>query len=262
MRTPCEHCTVHTFAAAHQSKSGGRVATRPHSTFTLQYTRISLFNFAFHLKFESLLLICTPCSSGAARVSASPSSCIRRQYCARFLSRRTWLTATCTVLCGLCVMSSEPAILAGCWQTATTRYCTSWATWSVSDASIVDTSRSTSSFANRSCQMPDALRESSSDPNPFLVSLPTLAHWHTSEDFPAEEMLRESGNFEFSKPQFFHMFQKNVQIVMSLMTQLSNDPWAMPPFTYQTRMLKKVEKYEQYFCWTSRTAQQRTSLLT
>ena len=59
----------------------------------------------------------------------------------------------------------------------------------------------------------NAIRWPFPDPSRFLVSLPILARWHTSEDFPAEEMLRESGKFDFSEPQFFPMFHKKVQRV-------------------------------------------------
>ena len=41
-----------------------------------------------------------------------------------------------------------------------------------------------------------------------LVSLPMIARWHSSEDtgFNAEQMLRDSHKFDYSEPQFFHMF--------------------------------------------------------
>lgn len=42
----------------------------------------------------------------------------------------------------------------------------------------------------------------------ILVSLRQLARWHSSEQFPAEQMLRDSDKFDFSEPHFFHMFQR------------------------------------------------------
>ena len=91
---------------------------------------------------------------------------------------------------------------------------------------------------------PNAISGPFPDPNRFLVSLPMLARWHTSEDFPAEEMLRESGKFDFSEPQFFHMFHKKVQIVNYFHAFSPNRN------TNQTQIQKEVEKYVQYFCWT------------
>lgn len=38
----------------------------------------------------------------------------------------------------------------------------------------------------------------------LLVSLIKLAEWHSSDDFPAAQMLHESGKFEMNAPQFFH----------------------------------------------------------
>ena len=37
-----------------------------------------------------------------------------------------------------------------------------------------------------------------------LVSLPVLARWHSSDRFPAEQLLRDSGKFDFSEPQLYH----------------------------------------------------------
>ena len=37
----------------------------------------------------------------------------------------------------------------------------------------------------------------------ILVSLPMIARWHTSERFNAERILRQSGKFDYSEPQFF-----------------------------------------------------------
>ena len=37
----------------------------------------------------------------------------------------------------------------------------------------------------------------------ILVSLPMIARWHTSERFNAEGILRQSGKFDYSEPQFF-----------------------------------------------------------
>ena len=45
----------------------------------------------------------------------------------------------------------------------------------------------------------------------ILVSLPLIARWHSSEEFDAEQMLRQSERFDYSEPQFFHM-----RIAMSL----------------------------------------------
>ena len=44
------------------------------------------------------------------------------------------------------------------------------------------------------------------DSDHILMSLRQLALWHSSGNFPAEQMLRESGKFDFSEPHFFHMF--------------------------------------------------------
>lgn len=38
-----------------------------------------------------------------------------------------------------------------------------------------------------------------------LVSLPMLARWHTTRRFDAERILRQSGKFDYSEPQFFHL---------------------------------------------------------
>ena len=37
-----------------------------------------------------------------------------------------------------------------------------------------------------------------------LVSLPVLARWHSSDRFPAEQLLRDSGKFDLSEPQLYH----------------------------------------------------------
>lgn len=56
------------------------------------------------------------------------------------------------------------------------------------------------------------LRESLSGTERILVSLPLLARWYSScGAFNAEEMLRESGKFDYSEPQFFHTFVKAVR---------------------------------------------------
>ena len=39
----------------------------------------------------------------------------------------------------------------------------------------------------------------------ILVSLPMIARWHTSERFNAERILRQSGKFDYSEPQFFEV---------------------------------------------------------
>lgn len=39
----------------------------------------------------------------------------------------------------------------------------------------------------------------------ILVSLPMLARWHTSKRFNAERILKQSGIFHYSEPQFFHL---------------------------------------------------------
>ena len=40
----------------------------------------------------------------------------------------------------------------------------------------------------------------------ILLSLLKMAQLHNSDEFPAEQMLRDSGKFDFSAPQFFHLF--------------------------------------------------------
>lgn len=40
---------------------------------------------------------------------------------------------------------------------------------------------------------------------PILVSLPMLAQWYSTEQFPAEQMMRDSGKFDFTEPQLFHL---------------------------------------------------------
>ena len=39
----------------------------------------------------------------------------------------------------------------------------------------------------------------------ILVSLPQMARWHSSKRFNAERILRQSGKFDYSAPQFFHV---------------------------------------------------------
>lgn len=39
----------------------------------------------------------------------------------------------------------------------------------------------------------------------ILVSLPMMAHWYSTADFDAEAMLRSSGKFDLTAPQFFHV---------------------------------------------------------
>lgn len=42
--------------------------------------------------------------------------------------------------------------------------------------------------------------------NPYiLVSLPMMARWHSSKTFDAEGILKRSGKFDYSEPQFFHV---------------------------------------------------------
>lgn len=41
----------------------------------------------------------------------------------------------------------------------------------------------------------------------ILASLPTIARWHTSERFPADRILRDSGKFDFGEPQLYHLPQ-------------------------------------------------------
>ena len=40
--------------------------------------------------------------------------------------------------------------------------------------------------------------------NRVLVSLPVLARWHSSDRFPAEQLLRDSDKFDLSEPQLYH----------------------------------------------------------
>ena len=42
----------------------------------------------------------------------------------------------------------------------------------------------------------------------ILVSLPLMARWHSSKRFSAERILRQSGKFDYSAPQFFHIHNK------------------------------------------------------
>ena len=43
----------------------------------------------------------------------------------------------------------------------------------------------------------------------ILVSLPLMARWHSSKRFNAERILRQSGKFDYSTPQFFHVYNKH-----------------------------------------------------
>lgn len=59
----------------------------------------------------------------------------------------------------------------------------------------------------------DEIAEVSSDfsciqPKRILVSLPMIARWHSSEHFNAEQNLRDSGNFDYTEPQFFDCSKK------------------------------------------------------
>ena len=38
----------------------------------------------------------------------------------------------------------------------------------------------------------------------ILVSLPLMARWHSSDSFNAEHIFRQSGQFDYSEPQFYH----------------------------------------------------------
>ena len=42
----------------------------------------------------------------------------------------------------------------------------------------------------------------------ILVSLPLMARWHCSKRFNAERILLQSGQFDYSSPQFFHVHNK------------------------------------------------------
>ena len=42
----------------------------------------------------------------------------------------------------------------------------------------------------------------------ILVSLPLMARCHSSKRFNAERILRQSGKFDYSTPQFFHVYNK------------------------------------------------------
>ena len=42
----------------------------------------------------------------------------------------------------------------------------------------------------------------------ILVSLPLMARWHSSDEFEAERILCQSGRFDYSEPQLFHMIIK------------------------------------------------------
>ena len=44
----------------------------------------------------------------------------------------------------------------------------------------------------------------------ILVSLPLMARWHSSKRFNAERILRQSGKFDYSTPQFFHTYNKYI----------------------------------------------------
>ena len=46
----------------------------------------------------------------------------------------------------------------------------------------------------------------------ILVSLPQMARWHSSKRFNAERILRQSGKFDYSSPQFFHVHNKYTRL--------------------------------------------------
>ena len=55
----------------------------------------------------------------------------------------------------------------------------------------------------------------------ILVSLPLMARWHSVKGFNAERILRQSGKFDYSAPQFFHAYNKNT------------DTFGIPKFLYR-----------------------------
>ena len=46
----------------------------------------------------------------------------------------------------------------------------------------------------------------------ILVSLPLMARWHSVKGFNAEQILRQSGKFDYSAPQFFHVYNKKTWV--------------------------------------------------
>ena len=50
----------------------------------------------------------------------------------------------------------------------------------------------------------------------ILVSLPMIARWHTSERFNTERILRQSGKFDYSEPQFFDVLFINSNSKLNL----------------------------------------------
>lgn len=43
----------------------------------------------------------------------------------------------------------------------------------------------------------------------ILVSLPMIAWWHSTKQFDAEQILQQSGEFDYSSPQFFLVYKLN-----------------------------------------------------
>ena len=57
-----------------------------------------------------------------------------------------------------------------------------------------------------------------------LVSLPVLARWHSSDRFPAEQLLRDSGKFDLSEPQLYHKPGRYSHWLMELSDRTSYPP--------------------------------------
>ena len=56
-----------------------------------------------------------------------------------------------------------------------------------------------------------------------LVSLPVLARLHSSDRFPAEQLLRDSGKFDLSEPQLYHKPGRNLYLL--------EEPWNRTGYT-------------------------------
>lgn len=76
----------------------------------------------------------------------------------------------------------------------------------------------------------------------ILVSVPMIARWNSSADFDAEQILRDSGKFDYSEPQLYHLFG-----------------WALPyeenanglnDYTIVVKHIPKMDfHYEPILCW-------------
>ena len=69
----------------------------------------------------------------------------------------------------------------------------------------------------------------------ILVSLPMIARWHTSERFNTERILRQSGKFDYSEPQFFDVLFINSNSKLNLPGPLIVHPSIEIMCEYETR---------------------------